>query len=102
MRRIIRCLATVLVSTILFAGDGSAQSPTIVSKMPVFAGACKACPWGILAQVTADALKFYGYNTQICWTCATSVGPRQVADKTKPVPRVNSESTLPDRSEERR
>ena len=96
MRPIFRWPAIVLASAILFAGDGSAQSPTIASKKPVFAGACKACPWGILAQVTADALKFYGYDTQICWTCATSVGPRQVADKTKPVPRVIPESTLPD------
>ena len=28
----------------------------IVAKRPVFAGACKACPWGILAKVTAEAL----------------------------------------------
>ena len=100
MRPIIRRLScALLVSAILFVNRGTAQvgvSPTIASKKPVFAGACKACPWGVLAQVTADALKFYGYDTQICWTCATSVGPRQVADKTKPVPRVISESTLPD------
>ena len=63
MRPIFRWLAIVLASAILFAGDGSAQSPTIASKKPVFAGACKACPWGVLAQVTADALKFYWYDT---------------------------------------
>src|SRR6266436_2788069 len=96
MRPILRWLAIVLASAILFAGDGSAQSPTIASKTPVFAGACKACPWGILAIVTADALKFYGYDTQICWVCATSMGPRQVADKTKPVMRVIPAGALPD------
>ena len=100
MRPIVRCLAYVLiVIAIVFIDRGSAQvggSPTIASKKPVFAGACKACPWGVLAQVTADALKFYGYDTQICWVCATSIGPRQVADKTKPVIRPASESTLPD------
>ena len=61
-------------------------SSTIAAKKPVFAGACKACPWGVLAIVTAEALKFYGYETQVCWVCATTIGPRQVADKTKPKP----------------
>ncbi len=62
-----------------------AVSPTIAAKKPVFAGACKACPWGILAKVTADALSYYGYQTTICWVCWSSFGPRQMADKTKPV-----------------
>jgi uncharacterized protein len=66
-------------------------SPTIAAKTPVFAGACKACPWGILAKVTADALRFYGYDTQICWVCWSTFGPRQMGDKTKAVmPPVNS------------
>src|SRR6266705_7099636 len=63
----------------------SATSATISSKTPVFAGACKACPWGILAKVTADALRFYGYDTTICWVCWSNFGPREMADKTKPV-----------------
>jgi TRAP-type uncharacterized transport system substrate-binding protein len=62
-----------------------AASATIAAKKPVFAGACKACPWGILAKVTADALSFYGYQTTICWVCWSSYGPREMADKTKPV-----------------
>jgi TRAP-type uncharacterized transport system substrate-binding protein len=60
-------------------------SATIAAKKPVFAGACKACPWGILAKVTADALSFYGYQTTVCWVCWSSFGPREMADKTKPV-----------------
>ena len=107
MRPIICCLAFVLVaSAAVFVNQGGAQvrgnaaqpvvSPTIAAKTPVFAGACKACPWGILGIVTADALKFYGYDTQICWVCATSVGPRQVADKTKPAMRVIPQGALPD------
>jgi len=60
-------------------------SATIAAKKPVFAGACKACPWGILAKVTAEALSNYGYQTQICWVCWSSFGPREMADKTKPV-----------------
>lgn len=45
--------------------NASGASATILAKTPVFAGACKACPWGILAKVTADALSFYGYQTKI-------------------------------------
>src|SRR6185295_12578908 len=51
-------------------------------KRPVFAGACKACPWGILAGVTAEALKPSGYDVQICWVCWGNFGPRQMGDKT--------------------
>ena len=57
----------------------------IAAKRPVFAGACKACPWGILASVTKEALKPYGYDVKICWVCWSSYGPREMADKTKPV-----------------
>ena len=62
-----------------------AVSATIAAKKPVFAGACKACPWGILAKVTSAALSFYGYQTTICWVCWSSFGPREMGDKTKPV-----------------
>src|SRR5689334_7086929 len=65
--------------------QNSAPSATIAAKKPVFAGACKACPWGILAKVTADALSYYGYQTTICWVCWSSFGPREMGDKTKPV-----------------
>jgi TRAP-type uncharacterized transport system substrate-binding protein len=65
--------------------NAPAVSATIAAKKPVFAGACKACPWGILAKVTADALSFYGYQTTICWVCWSSFGPREMGDKTKPV-----------------
>jgi len=106
MRRIICCLAATLVlSATLDLNRGHAQdrpadkavsSPTIAAKKPVFAGACKACPWGVLAKVTADALKFYGYEVNVCWVCATSLGPRQVADKIKPVPiTMSSASEIP-------
>src|SRR5947209_18223295 len=69
----------------------SATSATISSKTPVFAGACKACPWGILAKVTADALSFYGYRTTICWVCWSNLGPRYMADKTKPIMPANAQ-----------
>ena len=61
-------------------------------KRPVFAGACKACPWGVLASITQTALSHYGYDVKICWVCWSNFGPRQIGDKTKP--------TLPPGAEE--
>lgn len=57
----------------------------IAVKRPVFAGACKACPWGMLAMVTAQAMKPYGYDVKICWVCWSNIGPREMADRTKPI-----------------
>jgi TRAP-type uncharacterized transport system substrate-binding protein len=71
-------------------------SATIAAKKPVFAGACKACPWGILARVTAEALRFYGYETTICWVCWSNFGPRQMADKTKPIMPPDAELSVPE------
>ena len=92
IRRSVQVLLLALTFSLIFA-DGQTPTPaqtssasaTIAAKKPVFAGACKACPWGILAKVTADALSFYGYQTTICWVCWSSFGPREMADKTKPV-----------------
>ena len=90
-----RGIALIVVAITLVLSQGHAQdqraagqraiSPSIAAKKPLFAGACKACPWGILARITADALKHYGYDTQICWVCWSNFGPREMADKTKPV-----------------
>src|SRR5215469_17814868 len=83
------CMLLLLLTSAISVVPGHAQRPsvsnTIVEKRPVFAGACKACPWGVLAKVTADALSFYGYHTTICWVCWSTFGPREMADKTKPV-----------------
>ncbi len=57
----------------------------IALHRPVFAGACKACPWGVLAEVTRSAMKPYGYDVVICWVCWSNFGPREMADRTKPV-----------------
>jgi len=92
IRRFLHCLllafALWLISAHAQRNDQAATpspSATITAKKPVFAGACKACPWGILAKVTADALSYYGYQTTICWVCWSSFGPREMGDKTKPV-----------------
>ena len=57
----------------------------IDAKRPLFGGACAGCPWGILGIATSQALKPYGYDVQMCWVCYSSYGPREMADKTKPV-----------------
>jgi len=56
----------------------------IDAKRPVFGGACMACPWGILGIATTEALKPYGYDVQMCWTCHSTVGPRLIGDNVKP------------------
>jgi uncharacterized protein len=88
-------LGSLILASALALSLGVAQRPaesaqpdvsaSIAAKAPVFAGACKACPWGILAKVTADALGYYGYRTRVCWVCWSTFGPRQMGDKTKPV-----------------
>jgi TRAP-type uncharacterized transport system substrate-binding protein len=66
--------------------DPTARPPYgIAVNRPLMAGACKGCPWGALAFVAAAAMKPYGYDVQVCWVCWSSYGPREVADKTKPV-----------------
>jgi TRAP-type uncharacterized transport system substrate-binding protein len=104
MRVIVRNFVFLVVLSLAFvlrpgSGQNAGQpgeqvsSATIAAKKPVFAGACKACPWGILAKVTADALRFYGYDTTVCWVCWSTFGPRQMADKTKPVMPPGAELT---------
>jgi len=89
-------LSAGLKASIAVAAD-DARPPAPVLKLvdvgatgialhrPVFAGACKACPWGVLAEVTKEAMKPFGYDVVICWVCWSNFGPREMADKTKPV-----------------
>jgi len=96
---LLRHIMRLLVLAVLI-GLASAQSPSpgdarlkpidvgrtgIDVKRPVFAGACKACPWGVLAAITQAALRSHGYDVQVCWVCWSNYGPREMADKTKPV-----------------
>jgi len=43
-------------------------------KKPVFGGSCQLCPWGTMGEVVKAALKPYGWDVQICYSCAG--GPR--------------------------
>jgi TRAP-type uncharacterized transport system substrate-binding protein len=66
--------------------DAVASPPYgIDARRPLFGGACAGCPWGILGIATSQALRPYGYDMQMCWVCYSTFGPRQMADKTKPV-----------------
>ena len=53
----------------------------IAAKKPVYAGGCKACPFGELGFVTKDALAFYGYDVYVCTTCATSLAATDMSLK---------------------
>jgi TRAP-type uncharacterized transport system substrate-binding protein len=57
----------------------------IAIKRPVFAGACKACPWGVLALITQAAMKTVDYDVKICFVCWSEYGPREMADRLKPI-----------------
>ena len=67
-------------------------------KRPVFAGACKGCPWGVLALITQAAMKPFGYDVQICFICWSNFWPREMADKTKPIIPFSSITESPRRS----
>jgi TRAP transporter TAXI family solute receptor len=66
--------------------DPTARPPYGIDvKRPLLAAACKGCPWGAMAYAVTAAMKPYGYDVQVCWVCWSSYGPREVADRTKPV-----------------
>lgn len=83
-----QCLIIVLlaVTTVVSAGTGSAPATGITLKRPVFGGACKLCPWGVLADVVKQAMRPYGYDVQICYNCNGAAAPRIVADAELPPP----------------
>ncbi|HEV3056739.1 MAG TPA: TAXI family TRAP transporter solute-binding subunit [Vicinamibacterales bacterium] len=77
------------------AGAQSTQAYGIAAKRPVFAGACHYCPWGAIADVVKAAMKPYDYDVQICYVCATTFGPRQVAGALVPQPRADVAAARP-------
>ncbi len=58
----------------------------IAAHRPVFGGACKSCPWGVVADVVKAALKPYGYDVQVCYHCFMAEAPRIVGDARLPPP----------------
>lgn len=80
--------SSAIAATAAGADSSASSAPLqygIAAKRPVFAGACKACPWGVLGSVMAEAMKPLGYRIKICWVCWSTYGPREMADRTIPV-----------------
>jgi uncharacterized protein len=75
MRRWTFVLVVVLATVVTGAWQGPAvqRAPAaasgVAAKKPVFAAACRICPWGAVGDVVKEALKSYGYDLQICSTC---------------------------------
>jgi hypothetical protein len=53
----------------------------IAAKKPVYAGGCKACPYGEVGLITREALSYYGYEVHLCFTCASSLAARDMSLK---------------------
>jgi TRAP transporter TAXI family solute receptor len=75
-------MVTFSLLTTLFCG---AQT-SIEEKKPVFGGACRLCPWGVMAEVVQAAMIPYGYSVQICYNCNAADAPRIVSDARTPPP----------------
>lgn len=68
------------------AQTGAVKATGISAKKPVFGGACRLCPWGAMAQVVKDAMRFYGYDVQICHNCNAAAAPVIVSQAKLPPP----------------
>src|SRR5579863_5392188 len=100
MARAVRALMVVfafaLAGAVIWPAHGSADNPAavpaqlpgigIAAHRPVFGGACKTCPWGVVADVVKAALVPYGYDVQICYHCFMADAPRIVGDARMPPP----------------
>jgi uncharacterized protein len=99
LRNLLILCVFLLAGTLVCPDHARAESPQKVSEIPaqvpgigiaahkpVFGGACKSCPWGVVADVVKSALKPYGYDVQVCYFCAQSDAPRIVGDARLPPP----------------
>jgi TRAP transporter TAXI family solute receptor len=87
MQKLFSALALALALMSPLAAQKNAGSATGISvKKPVFGGACRVCPWGAMAQVVKDAMRFYGYQVQICHNCNAAAAPVIVAQAKLPPP----------------
>lgn len=92
IRRSVLALLVVLAASVTASAQDasnpqSAATYGIAAKRPVFAGACHYCPWGAIGDVVKQAMKPYGHDVQVCYECARTIGPRQVAGALVPAPR---------------
>jgi uncharacterized protein len=91
--------AWLVASCVAMATPVTAQEIGIAVKKPVFGGACKDCPWGAMAEIVRAAMRPYGYDVQVCYTCSGMDAPRIVAGAKKgpaPGPRARTAIQPPD------
>ena len=88
MKKSLICIITslVLVGFLAAQSNPEKKAAATVNKKPVFGGACKLCPWGVMADVVKSAMQYYGYDVQICHNCNAEDSPRIVAQARKPPP----------------
>jgi len=52
-------------------------------------------PVGVLALVTQAAMKSSGYDVKICFVCWSEYGPREIADRLKPIfPSIDADDPI--------
>ena len=89
------CLMLLVFLAVSAGIPGVAQEIGIKVKKPVFGGACKACPWGAMAEIVRAAMQPYGYDVQVCYTCSGVDAPRIVAGaKIGPAPKPQSATPI--------
>jgi uncharacterized protein len=86
--------STGAIQPAVTAGAGMSRM-AIAAKRPVFGGACKICPWGVMAEVVQAAMKPYGYDVQICYNCNAADAPRIVSEARLP-PSYKPDPALPE------
>ena len=68
-------LCMLLIPLFSVPAFGQAPQTGFALKKPVFGGACIRCPWGALGDIVKQAMAPYGYDVQVCHTCAG--GPQE-------------------------
>ena len=74
------------IVVLIGAQTGAVYNTGIELKKPVFGGACKLCPWGAMGQAVKNAMRFYGYDVQLCYNCNAADSTRIVAGARVPPP----------------
>jgi TRAP transporter TAXI family solute receptor len=69
----------------------------IKAMKPILGAACKACPWGAMAEIVKKAMQPYGYDVRICYNCSNPEAPRIVSGaKMPPAWQPSSNPNFPD------
>ena len=62
--------ALVVAALCVSVGNAQAVKSSAASKKPVFGGSGANAGWGSIGLITKEAMKFYGWDVQICSACA--------------------------------